>query len=76
MNLVSPVRGSKIDPTVSDSVNTPEVPSPAPGEHHPGQSVRHTRAKGEPRFPDGPKADPAGSHFERRIRASSRGAAG
>ncbi|MDK1349019.1 tRNA (guanosine(46)-N7)-methyltransferase TrmB [Streptomyces sp. 378] len=24
---------------------------------------------GEPRFPDGPKADPAGSHFERRIRS-------
>ncbi len=35
----------------------------------PGVSVRHTRAKGEPRFPDGPKADPAGSHFERRIRS-------
>nr|WP_051821550.1 tRNA (guanosine(46)-N7)-methyltransferase TrmB [Streptomyces sp. NRRL F-5065] len=31
--------------------------------------MRHTRAKGEPRFPDGPKADPAGSHFERRIRS-------
>ncbi|MFE2044931.1 tRNA (guanosine(46)-N7)-methyltransferase TrmB [Streptomyces sp. NPDC059477] len=31
--------------------------------------VRHTRAKGEPRFPDGPQADPAGSHFERRIRS-------
>ncbi|MHC5903639.1 tRNA (guanosine(46)-N7)-methyltransferase TrmB [Streptomyces sp. S6] len=27
------------------------------------------RPKGEPRFPDGPKADPAGSHFERRIRS-------
>ncbi|MFF7145095.1 tRNA (guanosine(46)-N7)-methyltransferase TrmB [Streptomyces nodosus] len=35
----------------------------------PAVSVRHTRAKGEPRFPDGPKADPAGSHFERRIRS-------
>ncbi|MER6356697.1 tRNA (guanosine(46)-N7)-methyltransferase TrmB [Streptomyces sp. NPDC001634] len=32
-------------------------------------SIRHTRAKGVPRFPDGPKADPAGSHFERRIRS-------
>ncbi|NHI08699.1 tRNA (guanine-N(7)-)-methyltransferase [Streptomyces sp. KO7888] len=32
-------------------------------------SLRHVRAKGEPRFPDGPKADPAGSHFERRIRS-------
>ncbi|QMV08364.1 tRNA (guanosine(46)-N7)-methyltransferase TrmB [Streptomyces lincolnensis] len=31
--------------------------------------TRHTRAKGEPRFPDGPQADPAGSHFERRIRS-------
>nr|WP_186777885.1 tRNA (guanosine(46)-N7)-methyltransferase TrmB [Streptomyces salinarius] len=31
--------------------------------------MRHVRAKGEPRFPDGPKADPAGSHFERRIRS-------
>ncbi|WP_345620533.1 tRNA (guanosine(46)-N7)-methyltransferase TrmB [Streptomyces ziwulingensis] len=32
-------------------------------------SARHTRPKGEPRFPDGPRADPAGSHFERRIRS-------
>ncbi|GGL15089.1 tRNA (guanosine(46)-N7)-methyltransferase TrmB [Streptomyces flaveus] len=29
----------------------------------------HPRAKGEPRFPDGPRPDPAGSHFERRIRS-------
>ncbi|MFG2682962.1 tRNA (guanosine(46)-N7)-methyltransferase TrmB [Streptomyces sp. NPDC048392] len=34
-----------------------------------GAPLRHVRAKGEPRFPDGPKADPAGSHFERRIRS-------
>ncbi|MFG2691465.1 tRNA (guanosine(46)-N7)-methyltransferase TrmB [Streptomyces sp. NPDC048405] len=34
-----------------------------------GASLRHVRAKGEPRFPDGPKPDPAGSHFERRIRS-------
>ncbi|MGW7084762.1 tRNA (guanosine(46)-N7)-methyltransferase TrmB [Streptomyces sp. NPDC054871] len=27
------------------------------------------RPKGEPRFPDGPSPDPAGSHFERRIRS-------
>ncbi len=60
----------KIVPTVTDSLNTPQAP--APGElprHTPGVSVRHTRAKGEPRFPDGPVADPAGSHFERRIRS-------
>ncbi|GAA1426104.1 tRNA (guanosine(46)-N7)-methyltransferase TrmB [Streptomyces thermospinosisporus] len=57
---------------MSDSVNTPEAPRPAPerpASHTPGVSVRRTRAKGEPRFPDGPKADPAGSHFERRIRS-------
>ncbi|MFJ3806771.1 tRNA (guanosine(46)-N7)-methyltransferase TrmB [Streptomyces sp. NPDC090073] len=52
---------------MSDFLNAPEAPSPA--AHAPGVSVRHTRAKGEPRFPDGPKADPAGSHFERRIRS-------
>ncbi|MFB7110541.1 tRNA (guanosine(46)-N7)-methyltransferase TrmB [Streptomyces sp. NPDC056291] len=55
---------------MTDSLNTPQAP--APGElprHTPGVSVRHSRAKGEPRFPDGPKADPAGSHFERRIRS-------
>ncbi|MGW3985858.1 tRNA (guanosine(46)-N7)-methyltransferase TrmB [Streptomyces sp. NPDC004830] len=52
---------------MSDSANTPETPSPHP--HTPGASLRHTRAKGEPRFPDGPKPDPAGSHFERRIRS-------
>ncbi|MEW2296031.1 tRNA (guanosine(46)-N7)-methyltransferase TrmB [Streptomyces sp. NPDC006743] len=51
---------------MSDSLNTPAA-STAP--HAPGVSVRHTRAKGEPRFPDGPQADPAGSHFERRIRS-------
>ncbi len=64
-------RPRKIVLTVSDSVNTPAAPQPSPGgeHHHPGESVRHTRAKGEPRFPDGPKADPAGSHFERRIRS-------
>ncbi|MGX4690838.1 tRNA (guanosine(46)-N7)-methyltransferase TrmB [Streptomyces sp. JNUCC 63] len=55
---------------MTDSLNTPQAP--APGEwprHTPGVSVRYTRGKGEPRFPDGPKADPAGSHFERRIRS-------
>ncbi|MFF9200605.1 tRNA (guanosine(46)-N7)-methyltransferase TrmB [Streptomyces sp. NPDC014986] len=52
---------------MSDSVSTtPEAPHPA---HTPGASIRRSRAKGEPRFPDGPKADPAGSHFERRIRS-------
>ncbi|MDT0406701.1 MULTISPECIES: tRNA (guanosine(46)-N7)-methyltransferase TrmB [Streptomyces] len=57
---------------MSDTVDTSEVLQSAPGQdapHAPGVSVRHTRAKGEPRFPDGPKADPAGSHFERRIRS-------
>jgi tRNA (guanine-N7-)-methyltransferase len=52
-------------------VNTPDSPQPGtPGAAEtPGASPRHTRAKGEPRFPDGPKPDPAGSHFERRIRS-------
>ncbi|MFI1419660.1 tRNA (guanosine(46)-N7)-methyltransferase TrmB [Streptomyces sp. NPDC020731] len=57
---------------MSDTVNASEDLRPAPGQdspHTPGVSVRRTRAKGEPRFPDGPKADPAGSHFERRIRS-------
>ncbi|GAA2250409.1 tRNA (guanosine(46)-N7)-methyltransferase TrmB [Streptomyces atrovirens] len=57
---------------MSDTVNASEALRPAPGQdspHTPGVPVRHTRAKGEPRFPDGPKADPAGSHFERRIRS-------
>jgi tRNA (guanine-N7-)-methyltransferase len=49
---------------VSDFLSTSDSRRPASGE-----SLRHTRAKGEPRFPDGPKADPAGSHFERRIRS-------
>ncbi|MFG3549318.1 tRNA (guanosine(46)-N7)-methyltransferase TrmB [Streptomyces sp. NPDC047725] len=42
---------------MSDSRHAPDSPPPSP------------RAKGEPRFPDGPKPDPAGSHFERRIRS-------
>ncbi|WP_282090874.1 tRNA (guanosine(46)-N7)-methyltransferase TrmB [Streptomyces tendae] len=53
---------------MSDSHRTPEAaaaPPPSPA----GAPLRHVRAKGEPRFPDGPKADPAGSHFERRIRS-------
>lgn len=36
---------------------TPDAPQPP------------VRAKGEPRFPGGPAADPAGSHHERRIRS-------
>ncbi|WP_326585743.1 tRNA (guanosine(46)-N7)-methyltransferase TrmB [Streptomyces sp. NBC_00481] len=47
---------------MSDSANSPEPRTT-------GASLRRTRDKGEPRFPDGPKADPAGSHFERRIRS-------
>ncbi|MGW8061961.1 tRNA (guanosine(46)-N7)-methyltransferase TrmB [Streptomyces ziwulingensis] len=43
--------------------------APQPAAPHAGASPGHARAKGEPRFPDGPKADPAGSHFERRIRS-------
>ncbi|MFF3484728.1 tRNA (guanosine(46)-N7)-methyltransferase TrmB [Streptomyces sp. NPDC002701] len=38
---------------MSDSPRTPRTPRP----------------KSEPRFPDGPQPDPAGSHFERRIRS-------
>ncbi|UUU23235.1 tRNA (guanosine(46)-N7)-methyltransferase TrmB [Streptomyces sp. DSM 40750] len=34
-----------------------------------GASLRRARVKGEPRFPEGPKPDPAGTHFERRIRS-------
>ncbi|MEZ3182200.1 tRNA (guanosine(46)-N7)-methyltransferase TrmB [Streptomyces pimonensis] len=57
---------------MSDTVNASEALRPASGQdppHTPGASVRPARTKGEPRFPDGPKADPAGSHFERRIRS-------
>jgi tRNA (guanine-N7-)-methyltransferase len=50
---------------VSDSRHSPETPPQAPD----GALDRHDRATGEPRFPGGPKADPAGSHFERRIRS-------
>ncbi|MFJ6902319.1 tRNA (guanosine(46)-N7)-methyltransferase TrmB [Streptomyces hokutonensis] len=45
---------------MSDSPNTPDAPA---------EAAQRIRAKGEPRFPDGPKPDPAGSHFERRIRS-------
>lgn len=51
---------------MSDSLNASAAPH---AEHTPGVSIRRTRERGEPRFPDGPKADPAGSHFERRIRS-------
>ncbi|MGW1539280.1 tRNA (guanosine(46)-N7)-methyltransferase TrmB [Streptomyces sp. NPDC002309] len=49
---------------MSDSPNTPEALHPAPAALAP-----RVRVQGEPRFPDGPQADPAGSHFERRIRS-------
>ncbi|MEX3102745.1 MULTISPECIES: tRNA (guanosine(46)-N7)-methyltransferase TrmB [unclassified Streptomyces] len=52
---------------MSDSPNPSSEPETPGSEVH--ASVRRARAKGEPRFPDGPKADPAGSHFERRIRS-------
>ncbi|MEV6961953.1 tRNA (guanosine(46)-N7)-methyltransferase TrmB [Streptomyces sp. NPDC051207] len=45
-------------------MNSPEAPRSAPGA-----PPRPARPKGGPRFPDGPRADPAGSHFERRIRS-------
>ncbi|MFA3877015.1 tRNA (guanosine(46)-N7)-methyltransferase TrmB [Streptomyces sp. MMCC 100] len=56
---------------MSDSHRTPDAaPPPSAGATAASApSLRHIRAKGEPRFPDGPKADPAGSHFERRIRS-------
>ncbi|MDT0440448.1 MULTISPECIES: tRNA (guanosine(46)-N7)-methyltransferase TrmB [Streptomyces] len=59
--------------------DSPRAPEPAAGHpasprpHHPAphpdEARRPARPKGEPRFPDGPQADPAGSHFERRIRS-------
>ncbi|MEU2964023.1 tRNA (guanosine(46)-N7)-methyltransferase TrmB [Streptomyces ardesiacus] len=52
---------------MSDTHHTPEAGA-APATSA-GSSQPPARAKGEPRFPDGPKADPAGSHFERRIRS-------
>lgn len=64
---VRPAR--KLDSTVSDVSDSLNL-SPAPASPNVSDaSVRRARAKGEPRFPDGPKADPAGSHFERRIRS-------
>ncbi|MFI9394888.1 tRNA (guanosine(46)-N7)-methyltransferase TrmB [Streptomyces bauhiniae] len=56
---------------MSDSVNIPEATRPAEAAQRPapGPSARTSRSKGEPRFPDGPQPDPAGSHFERRIRS-------
>ncbi|MGW2826893.1 tRNA (guanosine(46)-N7)-methyltransferase TrmB [Streptomyces sp. NPDC001443] len=58
---------------MSELNTSPEAPRPAPEapRQGPGPAVpdRPARPKGEPRFPDGPQADPAGSHFERRIRS-------
>jgi tRNA (guanine-N7-)-methyltransferase len=56
---------------VSESPHTPEARTPeAAGPEAPGpEAPAPARDKGEPRFPDGPAPDPAGSHFERRIRS-------
>ncbi|RVU27113.1 tRNA (guanosine(46)-N7)-methyltransferase TrmB [Streptomyces antnestii] len=61
---------------MSESPHTPEAPGPevsgpealGPDALGPDASGP-ARPKGEPRFPDGPAPDPAGSHFERRIRS-------
>ncbi|GAA3911487.1 tRNA (guanosine(46)-N7)-methyltransferase TrmB [Streptomyces lacrimifluminis] len=45
---------------MSDSIDSASSPDPTPAA---------VRPKGAPRFPGGPQADPAGSHFERRIRS-------
>ncbi|MFI9650158.1 tRNA (guanosine(46)-N7)-methyltransferase TrmB [Streptomyces sp. NPDC052040] len=56
---------------MSDSLPfAPEDSEAAPGVRPPHTSgAPARRPKGEPRFPDGPQPDPAGSHFERRIRS-------
>lgn len=63
----------KIVLTVSEPNTAPEASQPTSDDprhpRDPGVLVRYTRDKGEPRFPGGPQADPAGSHFERRIRS-------
>ncbi|NBE53596.1 tRNA (guanosine(46)-N7)-methyltransferase TrmB [Streptomyces sp. YC537] len=43
--------------------------APAAAAHADADPSRRARPKGEPRFPDGPAPDPAGSHHERRIRS-------
>ncbi|MFD8911731.1 tRNA (guanosine(46)-N7)-methyltransferase TrmB [Streptomyces sp. NPDC059575] len=54
---------------MSDFVNAPAAERPATDGPSVPLSARTSRDKGEPRFPGGPQADPAGSHFERRIRS-------
>ncbi|MET8814693.1 tRNA (guanosine(46)-N7)-methyltransferase TrmB [Streptomyces sp. NPDC004549] len=54
---------------MSDFVNAPAAERPATDGSSVPLSARTSRSKGEPRFPGGPQADPAGSHFERRIRS-------
>ncbi|MEU6245207.1 tRNA (guanosine(46)-N7)-methyltransferase TrmB [Streptomyces sp. NPDC047024] len=54
---------------MSDFVNAPAAERPATDGSSVPLSARTSRDKGEPRFPGGPQADPAGSHFERRIRS-------
>ncbi|MFD5818854.1 tRNA (guanosine(46)-N7)-methyltransferase TrmB [Streptomyces sp. NPDC127038] len=51
---------------MSDFLDSTEETRPASAEDG---TPRHHRSKSEPRFPDGPQPDPAGSHFERRIRS-------
>ncbi len=67
--------GRKIGLTVSDSVNAPEASQPSQPRQRAPPITRPVFPSGTPgprasrAFPDGPKADPAGSHFERRIRS-------
>ncbi|MDI3422235.1 tRNA (guanosine(46)-N7)-methyltransferase TrmB [Streptomyces luteolus] len=54
-----------------NATNAPDAAPTAPAvdEQQSLSASRRTRPKGEPRFPDGPAPDPAGSHHERRIRS-------
>ncbi|MET8297928.1 tRNA (guanosine(46)-N7)-methyltransferase TrmB [Streptomyces sp. NPDC048387] len=56
---------------MSESLNPHPSPDAAPEAAAPSQAAAYTPPKWrtEPRFPDGPAPDPAGSHHERRIRS-------
>ncbi|MDQ8706005.1 tRNA (guanosine(46)-N7)-methyltransferase TrmB [Streptomyces sp. LHD-70] len=58
------------DPAAAEPTAEPTAePAAHPAAGRPVEASRRTRPKGEPRFPDGPAPDPAGSHHERRIRS-------
>ncbi|MDI3402570.1 tRNA (guanosine(46)-N7)-methyltransferase TrmB [Streptomyces cavernicola] len=73
----TPAAPAAAEPSAAPAREPASAPEPTaeraaaeqPVDAQPVDAPRRARPKSEPRFPDGPAPDPAGSHHERRIRS-------